>query len=92
MRRAGRAAWVRLAPPARCRADAMTHFIDAICDARPLESDFQDAVRVYEILEAADRSAATSDWVEIADPPPATPIAAGPWEPPAEREGTVKHG
>jgi predicted dehydrogenase len=71
MRRAGRASWVRLTPPADCRADAMTHFIDAITEGRPLESDFHDAVRVFAVLAAAERSAATGAWVEVASPVPA---------------------
>lgn len=71
MRRAGRASWVRLTPPAHCRADAMTHFIDAITEGRPLESDFHDAVRVYAVLAAAERSAATGTWAEVAAPVPA---------------------
>jgi predicted dehydrogenase len=46
----------------------MTHFVDAITEGRPLESDFHDAVRVFAVLAAAERSAATGGWVEVATP------------------------
>jgi predicted dehydrogenase len=61
-----RAAWLRVGPPARCRVDQMTHFIDAIAENLPLETDFHEGVRVHEIMEAALRSSATGEWVEIA--------------------------
>jgi predicted dehydrogenase len=69
MRRAGRAAWVRVVPPARCRTHPMTHFVDALLEGSPIEPDFHEAARVYEVMEAAALSAATGRWMEIGSAP-----------------------
>jgi predicted dehydrogenase len=70
LRRAGRAAWTRVCPPPGCRAEQMTHFIDAIAANHPPETDFLEGVRVHKLMEAALASAETGQWVEVGHKPP----------------------
>jgi predicted dehydrogenase len=67
LQRSSRALWVRVAPPSRCHVSQMAHFIDAVLDGRPIETDFREGARIHAVMEAVQRSSASGAWVEVGE-------------------------